>query len=239
MRYFKVTAILIWMMISFGIGFLISLVKWGDLGINQFTAGLFGRVSLKILGIRLEKQGFSEIEKHQPCIYVANHQGALDIINFGTVCPKNVVVIAKKEISYIPILNLYYFGAGNILIDRKKKQSAFASLEKAAKAITEKKACVWIFPEGTRNRHRDEQIMLPMKKGAFHLAISTQVPIVPLVSGPISHVVDWKKGILRSGVVKLKALPPIETKGLTLNDIDALADKTRNLMIEAIRGLET
>jgi 1-acyl-sn-glycerol-3-phosphate acyltransferase len=205
MRYLKVAAVLIWMLISFGLGFLISLFRWGDLRINQFTSGLFGRGALRILGIRLEKQGFSEIEKHQPCIYVANHQGALDIATFGTVCPKNVVVIAKKEISYIPILNLYYIGAGNILIDRKKKQSAFASLEKAAAAIREKKACIWLFPEGTRNRHRDEQIMLPLKKGAFHLAIST----------------------------------PIETKGLTLNDIDALAEKTRGLMIEAIRSLET
>jgi 1-acyl-sn-glycerol-3-phosphate acyltransferase len=239
MRYLKVAAVLIWMLISFGLGFLISLFRWGDLRINQFTSGLFGRGALRILGIRLEKQGFSEIEKHQPCIYVANHQGALDIATFGTVCPKNVVVIAKKEISYIPILNLYYIGAGNILIDRKKKQSAFASLEKAAAAIREKKACIWLFPEGTRNRHRDEQIMLPLKKGAFHLAISTQVPVVPLVSGPISHVVDWEKGILRKGVIKLIALPPIETKGLTLNDIDALAEKTRGLMIEAIRSLET
>jgi 1-acyl-sn-glycerol-3-phosphate acyltransferase len=239
MRFLKVFLVLIWMIVSFGVGFFLALFRWGDLNINQFSAGLFGRGGLRILGIRLEKQGFSEIEKHQPCIYVANHQGALDILTFGTIYPKNSVVIAKREIAYIPVLNLYYIGAGNILIDRKKRQSAFASIEKAAQAVKEKKACVWLFPEGTRNRHRDVQTMLPLKKGAFYLAITTQVPIVPLVSGPISQVIDWKKGILRKGVVKMKALSPIETKGLTVADIDMLMEKTRVLMIEAIRGLET
>jgi 1-acyl-sn-glycerol-3-phosphate acyltransferase len=239
MRFVKVFVLLVWMMIAFGMGFFLCLFRWGDLNINQFTAGLFGRVGLKILGIRLDKLGFSEIEKHQPCIYVANHQGALDILTFGTIYPRNAVIIAKKEIAYIPVLNLYYTGAGNILIDRKKKQSAFASIEKAARVVKEKNACIWLFPEGTRNRHRDEHVMLPLKKGAFHLAISCQIPVVPLVSGPISQVVDWEKGVLRSGVVKLRALPPIETTGLTLADIDMLAEKTQSLMIEAIRGLET
>jgi 1-acyl-sn-glycerol-3-phosphate acyltransferase len=239
MVYLRISLVIVWMLISFGIGFLASLFRWGDINLNQFTAGLFGRTALKILDIRLEKEGFQEVEKHQPCIYVANHQGALDILTFGTIYPRNSIVIAKKEIAYIPILNLYYMGAGNILIDRQKQKRAFSSLAQAAKSVKEKGASVWLFPEGTRNRHRDREIMLPLKKGAFHLAVEAQVPIVPIVSGPISHVIDWKKKILKPGVVRLKALPPIETRGLTAKDVEALAEKTRSIMIEAIRGLPT
>jgi 1-acyl-sn-glycerol-3-phosphate acyltransferase len=238
MRYIKLFLVVIWMMISFGLGFLISIFRWGDLNINKFTAGLFGRGGLRILGIRLEKSGFEHCEDHQPCIYLANHQGALDILTFGTVYPRNCVVVAKKEISWVPVLNVFYIGAGNILIDRKKKTSAHASIASAVKRVKQNGASVWLFPEGTRNRHRDQEVMLPLKKGAFHLAIEAQVPIVPLVSGPIAHVVDTKKKVLKPGVVQLKALAPIETRGLTIQDVDALAEKTRALMIEAILSLD-
>ena len=239
MVYLRVFLVLVWLMISFGMGFIASLFRWGDINLNQFTAGTFGRGGLKICGITLDKQGFSEIEKHQPCIYVANHQSALDILTFGTIYPRNSVVIAKKEIAWIPILNLYYVAAGNILIDRQKRNSAFASINQAAKKVREKGASVWLFAEGTRNRKRDKEVMLPMKKGAFYLAIETQCPIVPIVSGPIDHVINVKKHMLKPGVVKLRALPPIETKGMTSADVDALAEKTRNVMVEAILGLQT
>jgi lysophosphatidate acyltransferase len=239
MVYLRVFLVLVWLMISFGMGFIASLFRWGDINLNQFTAGIFGRGALKICGITLDKEGFSEMEKHQPCIYVANHQSALDILTFGSVYPRNSVIIAKKEIAWIPVLNLYYVAAGNILIDRKKRNSAFASINQAAKKVREKGASIWLFAEGTRNRKRDKEVMLPMKKGAFYLAIETQCPIVPIVSGPIDHVMDWKKRLLRPGVVKLRVLPPIETKGMTPADVDALAEKTRNVMVEAILGLQT
>jgi lysophosphatidate acyltransferase len=239
MVYVRVFFVILWLLISFGVGFLATLFRWGDLNLNQFAAGLFGRGALKICGITLEKEGFSEIEKPQPCIYVANHQSVLDILTFGTIYPKNSVIIAKKEIAWIPILNLYYIGAGNILIDRKKRRSAFQSISQAVKRVKEDGASVWVFAEGTRNRKRDKEVMLPLKKGAFHLAVETQRPIVPIVSGPIDHVVNMEKHMLKPGVVKLKCLPPIETKGLTAADVEALAEKTRKLMIEAILGLQT
>jgi len=238
MRYLRVFLVLIWMFIAFGLGFLKSLFSWGDLNTNKFTARLFGKYALKILGVRLQTEGFEKLEAYQPCVYLANHQGALDILTFGSLYPANSVVIAKKEIAWIPVLNLFYIGAGNILIDRKKKQSAHASIARAIEAVRQKKASVWLFPEGTRNRKRDVETILPLKKGAFHLAVESQIRIVPIVSGPIAHVVDWKKGVLKPGVVRLKVLPPIETQGLTAADIDRLADQTRAAMIEAVHGLE-
>lgn len=37
---------------------------------------------------------------------------------------------------------------------------------------------LWVFPEGTRHNTGD---IHPFKKGAFHLAITSQLPILPVV----------------------------------------------------------
>src|SRR6185437_9234683 len=139
--------------------------------------------------------------KHQPCIYVANHQGSLDIATFGSFYPRKTVVIAKKEILYLPVLNLYFKAAGNLLIDRGNRSRAVASLAKAVRAIREKGASVWIFPEGTRNRTADP--ILPLKKGAFHMAIEAQVPVVPVICAPIRGILDWK-AVRSGGVLRVR-----------------------------------
>jgi lysophosphatidate acyltransferase len=40
---------------------------------------------------------------------------------------------------------------------------------------------LWFFPEGTRNGNR---CIAPFKKGAFHVAITLQAPIMPVVYSP-------------------------------------------------------
>jgi lysophosphatidate acyltransferase len=227
----------LWLMISFGTGFILCIFKWGDLRINRFTARLFGRPLLWLLGIKLEVENFENIEKHQPCIYVANHQGALDIVTFGAIYPNNTVVIGKKEISYIPVLNVYFVAAGNILVDRKKRSSAVASLGKAINAIRKRDASVWIFPEGTRNR--TENVMLPLKKGAFYMAVEAQIPVVPVVSGSLKSVFNRAERRLMRGTLKMKVLPPIPTTGLTSSDVEALSQRVHSIMVEAVRGLSS
>lgn len=50
---------------------------------------------------------------------------------------------------------------------------------------------LWMFPEGTRNSSRTS--LLPFKKGAFRVAITCQVPILPVVYSPYYFINDKKK----------------------------------------------
>ena len=57
-----------------------------------------------------------------------------------------------------------------------------------------------MFPEGTRNASRTS--LLPFKKGAFRVAITCQVPILPVVYSPY-HFIDDKKKDFGRGMMEV------------------------------------
>lgn len=96
-----------------------------------------------------------------------------------------------------------------------------------------KRQSVYIFPEGTRS-YFDKPDMLPFKKGAFHLAVQAQVPIVPIVAANYSNILNIRKRIFRAGRIPVKVLPPIETKGMETKDVDRLCIRVREEMMKVL-----
>src|SRR4051794_17589912 len=97
---------------------------------------------------------------------------------------------------------------------------------------------LWLFPEGTRARLTTADL-LPFKKGAFHLAVKAQAPIVPVVVGNYTKIYNSKKHIFSAGRMRVRILPPIETKGLTGSheDVEALLNTTREAMLKALKEI--
>lgn len=118
---------------------------------------------------------------------------------------------------------------------------------------------MWIYPEGTR---RSTGTIHSFKKGAFHVAIRAQLPIVPVIFSSYYFLSKREKkfesgkykfflykclfhskklifidDLLFQGRVIIKALPEISTKGLTVDDVDSLLEKTRSIMIDAFNEI--
>ena len=70
--------------------------------------------------------------------------------------------------------------AKNVFITRSNSQSAIDTMRRVVKTLVKDKTSLYMFPEGTRS-HQKNNTMLPFKKGAFHLAVQGQMPIVPIV----------------------------------------------------------
>jgi 1-acyl-sn-glycerol-3-phosphate acyltransferase len=223
--------------LSSSLGFVYSILRWGNLNIDRDFARFFSWGVLKLLGLRVEVEGKEHLEKNQPCIYVANHQSGLDMATFGTIYPKRTIVIGKKEVVWTPFFGVFFVAAGNVLIDRKKTDKAIAGLKQTVEVIRKKKVSIWIFPEGTRNRTGNG--ILPLKRGAFHMAAQAEIPIVPLVSAPLYPRISWKEKRVTPGTLKIKVLPPIHTGGYGELEVDQLAQDTREKMLEALLGLAT
>jgi 1-acyl-sn-glycerol-3-phosphate acyltransferase len=94
-----------------------------------------------------------------PKLIISNHQSMWETILFTTLIG-NVVFVAKKELTRIPIFGWYMKKFPMVLIDRSNGRSALAEiLEKASIAVSEGRS-VLIFPEGTRIQPDEEKKFL-------------------------------------------------------------------------------
>jgi 1-acyl-sn-glycerol-3-phosphate acyltransferase len=88
-----------------------------------------------------------------------------------------------------------------------------------------------IFPEGTRSTDGE---LRKFKDGAFRLAIETGTPILPLVldgTHPALQKGDWRFGVTDAEV---RVLDPVETTGMTLDDVSSLRDRVRTMIADEL-----
>ena len=183
-----------------------------------------------MFGFKIEVLDYHNIlNAQQPFVIISNHQTIIDTIFVMQVPPKGAVPIAKKSLFYVPIFGQVLWLFGTIFIDRKRTKSAVEIMKKVACEINKRKTPVWIFPEGSR--YQCDKIM-PFRKGAFHLAIQAQVPLVPVVIGNYRNVIDCHNKSFNGGVIRVKCLPAIKTTNLTVDDVDDLAKTAYKIMSE-------
>jgi len=174
--------------------------------------------------------------KTRPAVFIANHQSELDVAMLGASFPKYCSMTAKSSLKKTPFLGWFMILSGAIFINRANSKDARQAMSGASNEIRSKRQSVYMFPEGTRS-YSKEPVLLPFKKGAFHLAVEAQVPIVPIVVANYSHVL-WVRGLVfRSGNIPIRILDPISTKGLTTADVDELTRSTRELMLKELISL--
>jgi lysophosphatidate acyltransferase len=126
--------------------------------------------------------------------------------------------------------------SNTVFVDRGSHKSAVAAFDDAAKHIRDDRQSVFIFPEGTRSYY-DHPDLLPFKKGAFHLAVKAQVPIVPVVCANYAYILNLRRQEFNSGRIPVRALKKIETKGMGPDDVEDLMKFVREKMLIALREL--
>lgn len=221
---FSVTSVLL---------FPIALLQFGNPATNRLFISIAVRISRLVLGLKVVVRQGNFFHDGTPCVFVMNHQAAMDILLNLEIYPKRCVVVTKRMLAMFPFFGWIVWAAGNLLLDRKNHAQALGMMELADQAIQKKSFSVWLFPEGTRSGNRG---LGPFKKGAFYMAIKNQVAIVPVVVS--SYVGKINFGKLKSGVVIVKVLTPVSTKGLGLDEVPLLIDSVHREMKQAIAVLD-
>ncbi|QRN37998.1 1-acylglycerol-3-phosphate O-acyltransferase [Pectobacterium carotovorum] len=167
------------------------------------------------------------------CIYIANHQNNYDMVTVSSAVQPRTVTVGKKSLLWIPFFGPLYWLTGNLLIDRENRTKAHGTIAQVVKHIKERNTSIWMFPEGTRSRGRG---LLPFKTGAFHAAISAEVPIVPICVSTTSNKVKLNRW--NNGLVIVEMLPPIDTRAYTKEQVRELATHCHDVMAAKIAELD-
>ncbi|KAG5931645.1 hypothetical protein E4U53_001666 [Claviceps sorghi] len=225
---------------TFGVFASILFTLLGKQGISQWATGRAFHYTMALTtGIVFDIDDPENIlGTTRPAVFIGNHQTELDVLMLGRLFPKWCSVTAKSDLKKIPFLGWFMRLSGSIFIDRNNSKDARYAMAGAAREIQLKRQSVYMFPEGTRS-YAKETVLLPFKKGAFHLAVQAGVPIVPCVVANYSHIFHLKTMVFRSGRIPVKVLPPIPTKGLTAADVDELTRTTRDLMLKELLVLSS
>ncbi|MCG8710407.1 1-acylglycerol-3-phosphate O-acyltransferase [Brenneria sp. 4F2] len=193
---------------------------------------LFGRLSV-IFGLKVELRIPPEAAHYGNCIYIANHQNNYDMVTAANAVQPRTITVGKKSLLWIPFFGPLYWLAGNLLIDRDNRAKAHGTIAQVVKHIKEENISIWMFPEGTRSRGRG---LLPFKTGAFHAAISAEVPVVPICVSTTSNKIKLNRW--NNGHVIVEMLPPIDTRSYTKEQVRELTTHCHDIMAAKLAQLD-
>jgi len=194
----------------------------------------WSRMWLLASGTDLTVEGQENIDRNQSYVVVANHLSTLDIMVCFLAVPLPIRYLAKKELFRIPLLAQAMRAVGIIEVDRAARSSIHASVNRQAQDLIAHSRSLIIYPEGTRPR---DGVMKPFKKGAFTMAISGRLPILPLsIHGTYEAAVPGKPWF-HGGAVTAIVEPPIPTEGMTASDAVPLRDRVREIIAKRVSDL--
>lgn len=173
-------------------------------GIKTWSRGI-----LIFAGVRLRVKEHAPLDIARPCVYLANHQSALDIPILLVTTPgaRNVRFMAKEELFKIPFIGWGMSRSGFIPIRRENPRHS----AEVFKGVTESKGKAQhsyvIFPEGTRS---PDGRLQPLKSGTMGLVVRLGFPIVPVTIVDACRANPKKEKKLRGGEVHVVFHEPIE-----------------------------
>jgi len=177
-------------------------------------------------GVKVVVEVRGSLDPAQPYVFMANHASSLDIWAAFVAIPRRVRMIAKRQLSRIPLFGWVMWAGRFIFIDRSNAVAARRSIDEAGERIRKGDSVV-IFPEGTRTR---DGTLGPFKKGGIHLAVKAGVPIVPVALQGTRALMPRGSYLLRAGTVRAIIGQPIPTQGLSDEERAGLSERVRGIV---------
>ncbi len=236
LNVFQAILIAVWMGFCGLLGIVLVLLTWQQNRVMIFLAHyLWSPVICAISGVRVKVTGLENLDGKTPSIYVANHSSLYDIVAICRASPVPLFYIAKKELAKVPIVGQFMWVIGMIFIDRKNKEKAMRSMEKAGQRIREGKNVI-SFPEGTRSKDGKVGVF---KRGSFIIAKSQSIPVVPIAVKGAADILSAGSLGLRSGVIAVHFEKPLSPQFYEGKSEEEIAAHARDIITSRIEKMTT
>jgi 1-acyl-sn-glycerol-3-phosphate acyltransferase len=186
---------------------------------------------LKACGAKVKVTGLENVDPGTSYVFASNHRSYIDSAALFFYGGKRMGLVAKRELLKVPVLGQGMSFVNIIAIDRSNPERAVHSMEKARKVMNDGYS-FGVFVEGTRAMPGE---LLPFKKGAFHLALQTGAPIVPVAIKNTDWMMGKRTGVAYAGEIEMVLLPPLSTAGKNEDDVMALLIETRKAIANELR----
>lgn len=171
------------------------------------------------------------LQRSRSYMLVANHTSMLDIMLMLRVSRNPFVFVGKKELAKIPVFGFFYKRV-SILVDRESSRSRSAVYRRAQKRL-QNGLSICIFPEG--GVPDDESVVLDrFKDGAFKMAISHGIPIVPVTFYDCKTRFPFRFFGGSPGVLRARVHPFFETSQLGQGDVAQLREQVRAVLLGSL-----
>ena len=186
---------------------------------------LFSRVELHVSGL--------ELIPDESFLMVGNHRSFLDpVVEIGVMLnhrKHRVGFVAKKELIDAPVAGRFFHSLQCLGLNRGVLKEELKTILLATRLVKEQKACIGIYPEGTRNSGEG---LLPFKSGSFRIAEKARSPIVVAVirnSDQVKHNFP-----LKETRVYLELVGILDRDFVTSHNSRQISDAVRRMMEAAL-----
>lgn len=185
-------------------------------------------------GANVHTIGLENVPSDQAVLYVPNHRSYFDIVLTYVRVKRPTGYIAKKEMLRYPLLRDWMKNLHCKFLDRHDLK---AGMKMILDSIADIKSgiSICIFPEGTRNRDKTNQEMMPFKEGSLKIAEKSDCPIIPVAITGSSAIFEDHLPKMKKTHVIIEYGEPIYPKALSGEDkkfIGAYTQKRINEMLK-------
>ena len=143
---------------------------------GYYPGRIWSKVVLRVLLLPIHVEGREHLQPRQSYVFVANHQGPVDIFLIYGYLGRNFKWMMKKALRKMPLVGVACEKARHIFVDKSGPKAIKETIDKA-RATLQNGTSLVVFPEGSRTFTGHMGLF---RKGAFQLADDLQLPVVPV-----------------------------------------------------------
>ena len=155
---------------------------------------------------------------------------ALGVIAVAAVVRENFTAVAKRELLTNPLFGTFGRLMDMAFIDRADSAKAIETMNEV-RDLAAQGLSIIVAPEGTR---LDTHEVGPFKKGAFVMAMSAGLPVVPVVIRNADDVAGRDSLTGHAGVVDVAVLPPVDVSGWDHKTLSAHIADVREMFLDVL-----
>jgi len=196
--------------------FSVTVTNWGFRCVTALT------------GSKVTVKGKENIPAGEAVLFVGNHRSYFDLIAGYYNLPFHTSIVSKAGLKKAPVIGGWMKRFKCLFIEQNSLRQGMQMI-KDAQELMKNGTNILIFPEGTRNKGEG---VGELHAGSLKIATKPGFKIVPVVFTNTREIFEKQFPWVKPQKVTMEFLAPIDTSGMTREEIKALPEALRKILLE-------